>query len=65
MEFITVRSDRSPLILGRLTKTSGGWRFYPWVDGHRTSTRRWPTAREAIPVWVRRHGYKMEGDEGD
>lgn len=63
MEHITVRTERGSAILGRLTKFSKGWRFYPWMDTHRPSRRYWATAEEAIPRWLKKRGYKLEKQE--
>lgn len=60
MEFITVRSERGSAILGRLTKSSRGWRFYPWMDTHRPSRRYWPTAEEAIPRWLKKRRFQLD-----
>lgn len=65
MEFITVRTERGSAILGRLTKSSLGWRFYPWACNRRESRRFWPTAEEAIPRWAKKHGYKLDQEKSN
>ncbi len=65
MEFITVRSERGSAILGRLAKSSKGWRFYPWMENRRPSQRYWPTAEEAIPRWLKKRGYNLDKEKSD